>query len=130
MDLSSFDSITAAEAGVEFEIVHPITRRGTGMFVTLRGTDSKIYWSAMEQHAQQARARGKTVLSIEDVRAQWADVLARCTVSWRGIEQGGTPLPCTFENARAMYSDYPFILDWARSCIEERSGFFPKPLQG
>lgn len=129
MDISLLDSRTAAERGVEFEVVHPLTRRGTGIFVTLRGSDSKIYWSVMEQHAQDARARGKTVLSMEEIRAQWADLLARCTVAWRGIESDGKPLECTTENARRIYLEYPFVADWAKGCIEERAGFFPKHLE-
>lgn len=127
MELSCFDSQTKAEKGVELEITHPVTRAGTGVFLTLLGADSRVYQAARDEQASRNRARGKATLNTDETKDQTAELLAKCTIAWRGLTAGGKEYVHSFENAKKVHLEYPYIAEQAATFIFTRENFFPKP---
>lgn len=124
MKLVRFDSVTNAEAGVEFELPDPITGVGSGAFVTVLGADSKVYQAAVKEILQRNRAKGTAGMSEEDS----IEVIARCVTGWRGIEDDhGKPLAFSQEKAKEIMRGYPVILARVSEFVTNRAGFFPKP---
>jgi len=109
LDLNSIDTAGKSEAGNEIELLY--NGEPTGAFIKIRGEKSTTVkeWARQQfTHNQQkelnARARGKdvlpmTVTEIEDMVIHSASIRV---ISWRGVMDGKTELPCTPENVVAL----------------------------
>ena len=122
IDLADLDTSAACDEGAELELVHPRTQVGLGMFITMYGVDSKIWRRALSDVGER-RARKRGTPSLDEVRAQNIEILARCTRSWRGIRVDGGEPPCTYENARALYTRFPWITDQVDAFAGDRGNY-------
>ena len=43
IDLADLDPATACAKGYELELVHPVSERGLGVFITVQGSESEAY---------------------------------------------------------------------------------------
>lgn len=120
IDLASLDARAAADAGAELELVHPVSRAGLGVFLTLEGADSGHWREAMLRAVEKRKDRRP---SPEEARAQGIDVLASCTIAWRNVHLDGCNLPCTRENARALYGRFEWIREQAEAFCYDRGNF-------
>lgn len=120
-DIGTFDTKTAAEAGQEFEVMHPHTG-GTGFFIRMRGTHSEKAKTELRRIMNRSKAaRGGAARN--DDEEEGARFLASLTVSWRSEDKKGKPRPVTIggkelpfsqENALKVYLDYPLIAEQAQ----------------
>lgn len=130
MDLSKFDSITQAEAGVPLKLADPKTGADTGAEIILYGADSHIYKQAKKEIDARNRNRGGRALSSEEASADAAELIARCTKGWRGIEENGKELPFSQDEAKRVYLEYPEIGDRVAAFIFSRMNFFGSASRG
>ncbi len=124
MDLCNFDSTTNANKGIPLELVHPVTKAKSGITLSLLGADSRAYRTVREELNQRNRAQGKSILSTEESHENTAEVLARCTLGWTGLEAAGKEVPFSQEKAKEIYLNYPEIADQVAAFIFTRTNFF------
>lgn len=110
-------------------LTHPATGEAMNIKITLASPDSEAYRkvSMRVQNAQLKYAlqnRGKT--TAERLAANGLDVLVGATLDWEGIAENGVPLPCTLENVRRVYTDFPFIREQVEEFLGDRQNFFRK----
>lgn len=129
MDLNSLKPVKA-DKGATLAIVHPETEEPIeGMTITLLGQDSAVYRKiqlAKQQAILNRMAKGKKMVDLdaEKLAEDTIDDLVKLTVKWTGFEMGGEDLPCTPENCRMVYSDWPWIREQAQEFVANRANFF------
>ncbi len=129
MDLNSLKPVKA-DKGATLAIVHPETEEPIeGMTITLLGQDSAVYRKiqlAKQQAILNRMAKGKKMVDLdaEKMAEDTIDDLVKLTVKWTGFEMGGEDLPCTPENCRMVYSDWPWIREQAQEFVANRANFF------
>jgi hypothetical protein len=71
----------------------------TGIVITLAGRYTKA-----SKEAQAILADGGARASDETAGLALRKAVAACTIAWEGVEgEDGQPVPCTVENAEALY---------------------------
>jgi hypothetical protein len=128
MDLSQFDT-SGANEGAKMEVrdangVPVLKTDGSPVTITLLGMDSDAYVkheNAATNRRLQQGTRAK--LTAEGLKADAIAGLAKCTAAWDGFDQNGEPMPCTYENALALYTRYPVIRDQVSEFIADRANF-------
>jgi hypothetical protein len=63
-------------------------------------------------------------MSSEETDEQVIEIIARCTVGWKGLEKDGKEYRFTEDNAKALYRAYPEIAERAMTFIVSRGNFF------
>lgn len=126
IDLANIDLAKDCDAGFEFELTHPITKQGLGMFITVLGKESDVFRGLVrkrtndrlrKQQDRQRRNKSEEVPTIEQIEAEAIDLLVTCTTGFRELVFNG-PLTFTPENARKLYTERP----WVRSQVDEAVG--------
>ena len=112
-DLATLDTAALAEQGAELELVHPATGAPLGVYVTVAGADSRAWRKAVAAQAEKRRGR-RGAPTPDEALAGGIDILARCTLAWRGMYFEGAELPCNTANARMIYERLP----WAREQVD------------
>jgi len=133
VDLSTLDTVSAAEEGAVMELRHPATGAvlnqddGSPVTITLAGSDSERYRKAERSNQNRrlknsAGRRGLTVTS-EELENDNLEVLAAATVAWAGIVLHGESLDCTVANARKVFKEIPWAREQAEQFVAERANF-------
>ena len=125
-DLSSLDVVKSSNEGAEFELVHPVTGKGLGIFISVLGNDSDTYRHAVEVRAQRTLRKSKKQrqqISLEEAENQAIEILAACTIGWTGLVENGKEIPFSESNARALYKKYPWMKDQVDAAIGDRALF-------
>lgn len=122
LDLANLDTAALCERGAELELAHPGTGAPLGVFVTVAGVDSRTWRGAQNAVSEKRRSR-RGPLTGEEIRAGQAEILARCTLAWRGVTFEGAELPCTVENARMLYARLPWMADQLDAFASDRASF-------
>jgi hypothetical protein len=101
--------------------------------ITLRGVHSTAFKrAAASAIARESKARKIDIGKLSDAermaviekneRAQ-CDQLAATTVSWIGIEENGTPVECTPENAARVYYEHPWIKEQVADFVSREANY-------
>lgn len=125
LDLAITNIAAEAEAGYEFELLHPATGEGTEGFIKVRGEKSKTVQNharkvvnEMQKREKVAKGKNKDVdLSIEELESLAIDRAIVRIISWRGIQEDGQDVSFTRENAERILKDHP----WIREAVIEES---------
>src|SRR5690349_531358 len=121
MDLSLLDTRKGAEQGFELTLTHPQTGADLPGRIRLLGQDSAAWQDKLRELVQRRVARlarnKKNVASMEELDADTIEQLAAVTQGWSGIAFGGADYPFSAENARKLYSDYPWIREQAYEAV-------------
>jgi hypothetical protein len=135
--LDAVDTRTLSEAGVDVTIMKldsdvPL-RAANGDLVTIKvlGPDSAKYRSLTRVQIRKRLSRmaaGKQTELTEDevleTEADTLDILAACTLGWAGVlTPAGEPIPCTQENARKLYENYPLVREQVDQFMSQRANF-------
>ena len=105
----------AHEAGAEMEVMHPATGEATGVFIRVRGIDSKSYRAAATEYNRKS-AKAK---SDEEKEQAALDLDVAITAGWRGIDD----MEFSAEAARRLYTDSPSIRAQVASFFVNRRNF-------
>ena len=124
-DFAARDCAARAERGACLEVLDPLSGEGTGVSITLAGADSSIYRNASSALVRRRLKNGsRTAFDPDKVREEGIEILAACTLSWKGVVVDGKTLPCTRENAVMLYSRFPWLREQAESFIADRAAYF------
>jgi hypothetical protein len=126
-DLAKHNYTEIAEAGYEFELKLPGTGEGTGVFITVRGDQSKTVkafgrkkYSEFKLREQQAKRRGKDVedMTLEEAEELSVESAIVRVIGWKNITENGKEVPFTKENAERIFKEY----SWIKDQVMEESG--------
>lgn len=127
MELARFDTLTNANAGVEIELKDLKTGMGSGAFVRVLGSDGDVFQRLKSDRTRKIAKRlqetGGESLPQEEIDDMTCEMLAACTINWRGLTDGGKEVPFSLERAKAVYRQYPAIRDQVNIAIGDRSLF-------
>ncbi len=130
ISLDAFETRSRADAGVDMPVMLPDgtpaeAPDGTPVVITLHGTDSQACRRALDSLYARLEAADTDPDQTE------AEILAACTKDWRGFRDATGPVPCTLDNARRIYADYPVIREQAAAFItdDDSSLEVPEALQ-
>ncbi|WP_418856826.1 hypothetical protein [Sutterella wadsworthensis] len=126
-DFASRDVAAKAEEGAELEVLDPVTGEAVGVYITLAGADSAVHRKAVANISKRRfnnqkgfRNRG---FDPEKMEAESIEILAACTLSWKGVTVEGVPLPCSRDTAIKMYTRFPWLREQAEQFIGDRSEY-------
>jgi hypothetical protein len=126
-DLTNLDTVDAAEKGAVMEVLHPTDNVPIGMTITLVGVDSDVYRKtvnkSIDKRLQRMRPGQSFPFSAEEQEENGLNLLASCTLAWEGVVVDGEELPCTKENAKALYRRFPWLKEQVDMFIGDRSNF-------
>ena len=126
-DFASRDVAAKAEEGAELEVLDPITNEPVGVYITLAGADSAIHRTATATIAKRRLSNPKgfrnRALDPEKFEAEGIEVLAACTLGWRGVIVEGAPLPCGRDNAVRLYTRFPWLREQVDQFVSDRSAY-------
>lgn len=131
-NLTDLNFSETADQGKDMVVLHPTARTplkgadGNPVTITLVGSDSDIYVKAINKNRDanidEMRRRAKFSSEADDYKG--AKLLARCTITWRGIPVGWlngtadeTLAEFSYENALKMYSNRG--VRWLREQVDE-----------
>lgn len=124
-DFAARDCAARAEQGAEMEVTDPLTGESVGVFITLAGADSSAYRSASNALVRRRlKNGGRGDFDPDRFRRESIEVLAACTLSWKGVVVDGKALPCTRENAVTLYTRFPWLREQAETFVADRAAYF------
>jgi hypothetical protein len=127
MDLARFDTKTRAAEGVEIELTDLRTGKGAGVFLRMMGMDADefddVFVQRQRQMASLMEHSGGKELSRAQMVQLTVDLLAACTLGWRGLETAGVAFEFSAANARRLYTDYPAIREQVNTAVADRTNF-------
>ena len=124
-DFATRDCATRAEQGAELEVTDPLTGESVGGFITLAGADSSTYRHVSNMLVRRRlKNGGRAVLDPDKLREESIEILAACTLSWKGVIVEGKSLPCTRENAVMLYTRFPWLKEQAEAFVADRASYF------
>lgn len=128
MDLSQFQFSDTATLHVRSPIDgKPLFREdGSPITITLSGRDSKLYADAQRAMVE-ARLNSDAPVDADEATASF---MARCTVSWSGIEYNGDVLEKNFETARSLYKRLPWLREQIDNFASNRGNFIATSSEG
>lgn len=134
-DLASIDTIAACNKPFEMELVHPVSRIGTGIFFALVGKDSDIYRSRIRAMADSRLRGAKDDDSLDKIEAKNVEALCAANVAWgkRGpdgkldgiVELGGEKLEFTPANQRTVFTKILPAREQAQEAINDLGNYLP-----
>lgn len=136
LDLASLSAQKACETPFEFELKHPVTEEGLGVFISVVGTESEAFKAHTRKKANaalarqfknQRRSRDEAAPTVEQAEKDGIDLVVACTVGWRTgetpkITHAGKALEFSESNARFIYAER-WIRDQAAEAIGDLGNF-------
>ena len=119
-DLAKHNYTEIAEEGYKFELKLPGTGEGTGVFITVRGDQSKTVkafgrkkYSEFKLREQQAKRRGKEVddMTLEEAEELSIESAVVRVIAWENITENGKEVAFTKENAERIFKEHSWIKD-------------------
>lgn len=135
-DFDSLDLAVASETPFEFELVHPESKQGLGVFVSVIGSESETFQAYIRREANAQRLKNfqrqrkggdDKPTTIEEEEAALIEALAVCVKGWRTVINGeskpvivwaGVELPFGRELAVKWLAKFKFI----RAQVNEATG--------
>ncbi len=146
IDLAEIDVSKSSEIGHEFEVVHPDTEEGLGVFIKVRGEEAATVRlsgikSAAESivrnrmKAENKKAKKSFEAMVEEQEQELHKVIDETTpekaaervISWRGVKKAGVEIPATRENCIELFTKAPFIQAQVFEESRRLGNFFPAP---
>lgn len=138
MDLSNsnFDLTASADVPQKLTLLDPrtgedvLSKDGTPVTLTLLGRDSTVAKKEGKRRSQEMinkslRGGGGKKLSVDEAQEGAISLLAKLTVGWEGISDGGQPFVHTYENAVSLYTKFVWIREQVDEFISDRQNFMP-----
>lgn len=132
MDLGSLDVATRANEGIDYHVLHPVTRQPMyhkenegaeplPMTVRILGEQSEAFQKAQRVITnRRLAARGRGKVSAEEIEAESLETLCKCIIGWSNIFLSGKKLEFSYANALQLMGDRRFA--WLRKQIDEAIG--------
>lgn len=137
MDLKNFDTAASANKPASLQLRNPstdeplmYTPQGSPtekpVTISLYGKDSKVYTEKQKllagaQIKQSMNRRNR--MSVDQMLAGGLDLLVAATAGWDGIIENNTPVVFSPDEARRIYTTYPWIKEQVDEFISDRGNF-------
>lgn len=125
MDLKDFDPKPSQE-GVWMTLRHPGTKVKLDCEILLASKDSTYWRDALSKQISAAAEAGEKNFNRETTDERSSEILAACTLGWKGILKDGKELEYSKEAAKDLYLNYRWIYDQVDAFIGTRANFFPQ----
>lgn len=128
-DLSELDTAKASNDGFDVSLYHPGTNADLGIKIRVLGKDSDEFRkvsNAQNKRRMDRMSRGgfrNPTPSPEELEQNGIELLAACTVGWSGVVLDGKSLAFSKDNAKALYSRFPWIKEQVDAAIGDRANF-------
>jgi hypothetical protein len=122
MDLALLDTTKKAEEGVRMELRHPVTNDQLGVFLTVRGTDSKLVKAALLKYRRVLDDDRKSESEKERLGIEF---IVKCILDIEGAEFEGKPILATDEGKRFLAERFPWAATQVFEFIQELEHFLP-----
>lgn len=143
MDLEKLNTVKASNTGFELQLRDPATNDDLPIFIVLLGRDSeefrRVSSEQNKRRVQRASRSGRfnmPTLGIEELERDTSEILASCTKSWREempgktdkvtLTVGGAELECNRDNAKRLYTDYPWMREQVDAAVADRANFLKR----
>lgn len=133
MDLAQFDTTQLADNGSDLELTTPngalILDEATKepWSIHLLGVDSRRYQELQHKVANRRisrRARNRKALTTsEELDSDQLELLVEITTGWKHIVVDKKLLDYSKENARMLYTRFPWVREQAEDYVADRSNF-------
>ena len=124
-DLNFFDTSLKANTGVEYTLKHPATGEDLDISFTLLGVDSDAF-QELERAKKRTRLKTQKIdITVEELENQTLDTLTAMTIGWKNVVLDGKELEFSPENARRIYSKFPWVREQIDGVIGNRALFLP-----
>lgn len=131
-NIDAYDEVSACEQGYEFEAKTP-SGTGTGFFITVRGSESKIIQDAIAKKINSERSKAfiaersgkpQAVRQFEDDIEEGLDLTVLRIISWRGIvDKDGKEVPFTKEEGLRVLGKFRSLASQITTESSELSNF-------
>ena len=108
-DIRKLDTKAASEKGLTFSVMWD--GQEIGVKISVVGAESAVFKkhkAIVDGKIENAKKRGKE-LSGEEKDKLYSQLAAHCTTGWEGMELDGKELEFNYENAFAVYTEFPVI---------------------
>jgi hypothetical protein len=111
MEISRLATAESHGEGAECNILDPVTREPTDVFIKVMGSDSK-QWRAQKKKQTNAvlEARAQDKAKSIDFDAMDVEALVAVTLGWRGIVADGEEYAFNKANAKSLYENAPNVV--------------------
>lgn len=112
----------------EVQIKNLLTKKNTGIFITVLSKDSETYRDVQKAQAnarfkQFGKRSNSASLTAEELEEESLQVLVACTRAWRNMVYNGQELDCSTGNVRTIYEKIPMIREQVDDAIHDRGNF-------
>lgn len=130
MDLTHLDTRKGAEQGFELALTHPETGARLGATMLLLGADAEEYQRQVrafqKKRTQQFLRQRKYTLSPEEAEEEAIELLVVATLGWKDVVVDGKPLEFNHDNARMLYTRFPWLREQVQEAVTDRANFLPR----
>jgi hypothetical protein len=127
--LSSFqyqDTSTCYLFTIEGEPV--LDDQGTQLYVVVHGKKSSAYENKVnEQQNRRIKKAGKASagmqMTAEQLRKEAFELVVACVADWHIEDESGDVVPCTEDNVRRIFTEYPGIYEVVDAHIHDEANF-------
>lgn len=130
IDLGSIDTVKGSNEGFDVQIYHPGTNEDLGIIIKILGKDSDEFIKVSRAQSKKRMAkmakngfRQTLRVPIEEVEQDAIDLLASCTKGWIGVVIDGKEIECNVDNAKMLYTRFPWIREQVDVAIGDRANF-------
>jgi hypothetical protein len=124
MDLKKLDSVAACENGRDI-VIRDAEGIETDITFNVVGVDSKVFRNEnakLQAKLKLAEKRGKE-LDADEVESEYCRMIAKCTLGWQNLTEGGKPIPFSEEKATEIYEGFPLIKSQVFAALFDRAAF-------
>lgn len=123
MEINQLLTVESHEAGAECNILSPVDRSETDVFIKIMGADSKAWRNAKKKQTAEIiskRASGDTNIDYDamDIKA-----ISSITIGWSGITKDGKEWPCNDKNKKELFTNSPFIVEQLLDFLSKGENF-------
>ncbi|MBS9781514.1 MAG: hypothetical protein KGV56_03380 [Gammaproteobacteria bacterium] len=132
MDIKQLQALNIAENEVthEFELKHPATDKGLGIFLTVISPQSdeprrltKSFANKVIKDETKQKRLGKSDFKFNDYEEQTINVQSACIVDWRGVTEGDKEVPFSKEKLKESILCNPLLREQIQEQLEEVENF-------
>jgi len=123
MKLDELDSIAGSDQGAVLTLKHPATGEPMDAWIKSAGPDSKIAKQRQSVMRRKLRQAGKQSIDFDEIEGMAMDSRVAKTLDWGNIELEGKPVAFSEDNARMLYTRFPWIAEQVDEHQADRSFF-------
>lgn len=144
-NFADLDLAEKAEVPFEFELEHPETKDGLGVFVSVIGAESDTFLAYVRQEGNKARKRAFAAQrkgkqddepsTMEEDEDAILRAVAVCIVGWRTVREGasepvihwgGERIECNHANAVKWLRKFRWVREQVNKATGDLANFLPK----